>query len=54
MSKKTEDDPTPANDRFPITVWTCDCGNQRYNLTPQGPVCFGCARLATDWMDSLK
>lgn len=33
----------------PETVWTCNCGEQLFWLTPTGASCRRCGMLATGW-----
>ena len=30
-------------------VWRCDCGNDTFNLTPDGAFCLGCAVIRDGW-----
>lgn len=36
----------------PETVWQCACLSRRYFLTPRGPECVYCGKLATEWMNN--
>jgi hypothetical protein len=50
LTDKAEHDPRPEETYKTALVWECICDSRRFYLTPEGPECVYCGKLAVEWM----